>query len=110
MKVTVVAASRIKSAGFVACLPGLAFGLAGCTSTGSLTEQASIDVTTAYTMLCAGLPSLGPTIAKLNAQLQADYATAERICATGAPTNAVNAGLDIVAVYTALSQYIPAAK
>ena len=112
MKVSVAAAPRIKSEVFAASLFGLAFafGLAGCSATGSLTPQASIDITTAYNVLCAGVPTLGPTVAKLNAQLQADYATAEQICSTGAPTNAVNAGLDVVAAYTALAQYVPAAK
>ena len=82
-----------------------ALGLSACN--GTLSPQAQQDITVVYTAMCAALPAAGPTIAKLNAQIQADYAQAQTICAAGSPTNAVAAGIDILALYTALQQYLP---
>lgn len=91
----------------IAALAALfAAGLAGCTSSGQLTPTASAAITTAYTDLCNGLPAVGPVSTTLNAQLQADYATAVQICAAGAPTNAITAGIDILAIDAALAPYL----
>ena len=88
-------------AGVFACV----LALAACTSTGQLTPAASAAVTTAYNDLCAGIPAVGPTVATLNAQLQNDYAQAETACAAGAPTNAIAAGVDLLALDAALTPY-----
>ena len=77
--------------------------LAGCN--GTLDPATQADVNTAFTTLCASLPVIQPVSTKLNATIQADYATAQQICAMGSPTNAVTAGLDVLAVYEALQPY-----
>ena len=79
--------------------------LAGCTSTGQLTPAARADVTAAYNNVCAALPALGPVSATMNADAKNAYAQAQTICADGAPTNAVAAGMDILAVENALLPY-----
>ena len=79
--------------------------LAGCTSTGQLTSTATADITTAYNNVCAALPALGPASATMNADAKNAYAQAQTICASGTPTNAVIAGVDILAVENALLPY-----
>jgi hypothetical protein len=82
------------------------FGLlAGCTSTGQLTPAASTAVTAAYDNICNALPALGPVSATMNADAKNAYAQAQTICAAGAPTNAIAAGVDILAVEIALLPY-----
>jgi hypothetical protein len=92
----------IKHAIIVASLvSGIA--LSGCN--GTLDPATQADVNTAFTTLCSSLPIIQPVSTKLNATVQADYATAVQICSMGSPTNAVTAGLDVLAVYEALSPY-----
>ena len=79
--------------------------LAGCTSTGQLTPTASAAVNAAYDDLCNALPALGPASATMNADAKNAYAQAQTICAAGAPTNAVAAGVDVLAVENALLPY-----
>jgi hypothetical protein len=79
--------------------------LAACTSTGQLTPTASAAVTTAYNNVCAALPALGPVSATMNADAKNALAQAQTICAAGAPTNAIAAGVDILAVESALLPY-----
>ena len=79
--------------------------LAGCTSTGQLTPVATADITAAYNNVCAALPALGPASATMNADAKNAYAQAQTICAAGAPTNAIAAGVDILALENALLPY-----
>lgn len=79
--------------------------LAGCTSAGQLTPTASTAINTAYNDVCSALPALGPASATMNADAKNAYAQAQTICAAGAPTNAVAAGVDILAVENALLPY-----
>ena len=81
-------------------------GLAGCTSTGQLTPTASAAITAAYNDVCNGLPALGPASTTMNADAKNAYAQAQTICAAGTPTNAVAAGVDILAVESALLPYL----
>ena len=82
------------------------FGLlGGCTSTGQLTPTASAAVTIGYSNVCNALPSLGPVSATMNADAKNAFAQAQTICAAGAPTNAIAAGVDILAVENALLPY-----
>jgi hypothetical protein len=82
------------------------FGLlGGCTSTGQLTPSASTAITTAYNNVCNALPSLGPVAATMNEDAKNAYAQAQTICSAGAPTNAIAAGVDILAVENALLPY-----
>ena len=55
--------------------------------------------------MCNALPALGPASATMNADAKNAYAQAQTICAAGTPTNAVAAGLDILAVENALLPY-----
>jgi hypothetical protein len=80
-------------------------GLAGCSATGQLTPAASADINTAYDDVCAALPALGPASATMNALAKNAYAQAQTICAAGSPTNAVTAGVDILAIESALLPY-----
>ena len=84
--------------------------LAACTSTGQLTPAATADITAAYDNVCAALPALGPASATMNADAKNAYAQAQTICATGAPTNAIAAGVDILAVENALLPYFKKAS
>ena len=79
--------------------------LAACTSTGQLTPAATADIDAAYTNVCAALPALGPVSATMNADAKNAYAQAQTICAAGAPTNAIAAGVDILAIENALLPY-----
>ena len=79
--------------------------LAGCTSAGQLTPSASAAINTAYNSVCNAMPALGPVSATMNAQAQNAYAQAQTICAAGAPTNAIAAGIDILAIENALLPY-----
>jgi hypothetical protein len=79
--------------------------LAGCTSAGQLTPTASAVINTAYNDVCNALPALGPASATMNADAKNAYAQAQTICAAGAPTNAIAAGVDILAVENALLPY-----
>ena len=86
-------------------LIALCSALAGCTSAGQLTPTASAAITTAYNNVCAALPALGPVSPTMNADAKNAYAQAQTICAAGAPTNAISAGVDILAVENALLPY-----
>jgi hypothetical protein len=79
--------------------------LAGCSATGQLTPVASADITTAYNSVCAALPALGLASATMNGDAKNAYAQAQTVCAAGAPTNAIAAGVDILAVENALLPY-----
>jgi hypothetical protein len=79
--------------------------LAGCTSAGQLTPATSAAINTAYNDVCNAMPALGPVSATMNADAKNAYAQAQTICAAGAPTNAVAAGIDILAVESALLPY-----
>ena len=79
--------------------------LAGCTSAGQLTPTASAAINAAYNDVCNALPALGPVSATMNAQAKNAYAQAQTICAAGAPTNALAAGVDILAIEDALLPY-----
>jgi len=96
---------RRKGPGTIILLAVVAASLSGCQSNGQLSPSASVDVSTLYAELCAGLPALGPISGTLNAQLRNDYAQAVTICAAGSPTNPVVAGLDIIAIDAALAPY-----
>ena len=96
---------------FAVC--GLAsLSLAGCASTGALTPAAQASVTAAFNNVCPAVTSgaLDPLSAKFNANVQAAYASAKTICANGAPTNIVVAGLDIMAVEPLLEPYLAKIK
>jgi CO/xanthine dehydrogenase Mo-binding subunit len=86
-------------------LVALCGALAGCTSTGQLTPTASAAITAAYNDVCNALPALGPASATMNIDAKNAYAQAQAICAAGTPTNAVAAGVDILAVENALLPY-----
>jgi hypothetical protein len=86
-------------------LVALCGALAGCTSTGQLTPTASAAITAAYNDVCNALPALGPASATMNIDAKNAYAQAQTICAAGTPTNAVAAGVDILAVENALLPY-----
>jgi hypothetical protein len=89
----------------VLALTAICGALAGCNAAGQLTPAASADITTAYNDVCAGLPALGPVSATMNGDAKNAYAQAQTICAGGAPTNAVAAGVDILAIEQALLPY-----
>ena len=89
----------------ILALVAICGALAACTSTGQLTPQATAAITTAYDNVCAALPAMGPVSATMNADAKNAYAQAQRICAAGAPTNAVAAGVDILAIENALLPY-----
>lgn len=91
----------------IAALPILGL-LAGCTSTGMLTPAAQANVTNAYNIVCPSVAALGGL--QMNANQAKAYAAAEEICANGAPTNVVVAGLDIIAVQAALAPLIAKVK
>ncbi len=89
----------------VFCLVAVCSALAACTSTGQLTPAATADITAAYNNVCAALPTLGPASATMNGDAKNAYAQAQTICAAAAPTNAIAAGVDILAVENALLPY-----
>jgi hypothetical protein len=89
----------------VLALVALCSALAGCTSAGQLTPSASAAINTAYNDVCNALPALGPVSATMNADAKNAYAQAQTICAAGAPTNAIAAGVDILAIENALLPY-----
>ncbi len=89
----------------VFALVALCSALAGCTSAGQLTPAASAAINTAYNDVCDALPALGPVSATMNADAKNAYAQAQTICVAGAPTNVIAAGVDILAVESALLPY-----
>jgi hypothetical protein len=89
----------------VLALVALCSALAGCTSAGQLTPTASAAINTAYNDVCNALPALAPVSATMNADAKNAYAQAQTICAAGAPTNALAAGVDILAIENALLPY-----
>jgi hypothetical protein len=89
----------------VFALIALCSALAGCTSAGQLTPSASAAVNTAYSDVCNAVPALGPVSSTMNADAKNAYAQAQTICAAGAPTNAIAAGVDILAIENALLPY-----
>jgi hypothetical protein len=89
----------------VLALVALCSALAGCTSAGQLTPTASAAINTAYNDVCNALPALGPVSATMNADAKNAYAQAQTICAAGAPTNAIAAGVDILAIENVLLPY-----
>ena len=94
----------MKALTIFAALSG-AVALAGCSSTGQLDPQTSATIATAYNNICTWVPAAGPISATMNAKAQAAYAQAQTICAAGAPTNAIAAGIDILAIETAIAPY-----
>lgn len=90
-----------------ACLAS-AVALSGCASIGALTPAAQTQVTNAFNAVCPSVTSgaLDPIVAQFNANAQKAYSAAQSICANGAPTNIVVAGLDILAVQPLLAPYI----
>jgi hypothetical protein len=86
-------------------LIALCSALAGCTSAGQLTPAASTAINVAYNDVCSALPALGPVSATMNADAKNAYAQAQTICAAGAPTNAIAAGVDVLAIESALLPY-----
>lgn len=89
----------------VLALVALCGALAGCTSAGQLTPTASVAINTAYNDVCNALPALGPVSATMNADAKNAYAQAQTTCAAGTPTNAIAAGVDILAIENALLPY-----
>jgi hypothetical protein len=89
----------------VLALVALCSALAGWTSAGQLTPSASAAINTAYNDVCDALPALGPASATMNADAKNAYAQAQTICAAGAPSNAIAAGVDILAIENALLPY-----
>src|ERR1700729_1323043 len=89
----------------VFALVALCSALAGCTSAGQLTPTASAAINTAYNDVCSALPALGPVSATMNADAKNAYTQAQTICAAGAPSNAIAAGVDILAIENALLPY-----
>ena len=82
--------------------------LAGCSSIGTLTPSAQSTVTNAFNAVCPVLNAI--STAKMSAVQAQAYSSALQICANGAPTNLVVAGLDIVAVQSVLAPYLPKVK
>src|SRR5579871_1971609 len=76
----------------------VASALAGCTTTGAVTASAQGDIITAYNMICPNIPALASVVQNMNSKAQGAYASATAICAAGAPTNAVVAGLDLATI------------
>lgn len=97
----------MKRAYLVSALGGVALSaaLAGCDTPGSLDPAVALQVANAYNDVCAALPALGPVSANLSANAKSAYASAQQICSNGAPTNAVVAGVDILAIESALLPY-----
>ena len=89
----------------VLALVALCSALAGCTSAGQLTPTASAAINAAYNDVCNALPALAPVSATMNADAKNAYAQAQTICAAAAPTNAIAAGVDILAIENALLPY-----
>ena len=89
----------------VLALVALCSALAGCTSAGQLTPTASAAINAAYNDVCNALPALGPVSATMNADAKNAYAQAQTICAAGAPTNAIAAGVDVLAIENTLLPY-----
>ena len=89
----------------VFALIAICSALAGCTSAGQVTTTASAAINTAYNDVCSALPALGPVSATMNADAKNAYTQAQTICAAGAPTNAIAAGVDILAIENALLLY-----
>ena len=88
-------------------LAALALPLAGCNPPDPQTMQ---QVDAVWTTMCTWLPALGPVIGNANAQIQADYASAQTICASGLPTSPTVAEIDILTVYIALEPYFVHSK
>lgn len=88
------------------CVSALA--LAGCASTAQLTPAAQTKVTATFAKLCPGISSgaFDAVAAKFNAKTLAAYQSAQTICASGAPTDAVTASLDILAIEPLLAPYL----
>ncbi len=87
--------------------------LAGCAKDGmSLSTPAQVKVTMAFDQVCPAVQSgaLDPLVAKTNTRTKQAYAAAQQICANGAPTNVVVAGLDIMAIEPLLEPYLAKVK
>jgi len=82
--------------------------LTGCQTTGQLTPQVQAQITAAYNAICPGVSSgaLDQLMASQNQNVQTSYAAAKQICAAGAPTNLVVAGMDILTLQVVLAPYI----
>jgi hypothetical protein len=91
---------------FAAGLAALA-ALGGCSSTATLDPAAQAAVTNAFNAICPAVSSggLDAVVATLNLNTRNAYAAAKQICAAGAPTNIVVAGLDIVTIEPLLAPY-----
>jgi hypothetical protein len=94
----------------IAILSALAaLALTGCAKDGmSLSTAAQARVTMAFDQVCPAVQSgaLAPFVAKASTRTQQAYAAAQQICANGAPTDIVVAGLDIMAIEPLLEPYL----
>jgi hypothetical protein len=84
----------------------------GCSSTATLDPAAQAALTNAFNAICPAVSSggLDAAASPFNANVQNAYAAAKQICAAGAPTNIVVAGLDIVTIEPLLAPYTSKVK
>lgn len=85
-------------------IPVLAL-LCGCSSTGQLSPAVTADINAVYNNVCTALPALGPITGMMDGKAQNAYGQFSLICATGSPTNAIAAGVDLLALEQALVPY-----
>lgn len=83
----------------------LTTALCGCSSTGQLSPAVSADIDAVYNNVCTALPALGPITGTMDSKAQNAYGQFSLICATGSPTNAIAAGVDLLALEQALVPY-----
>jgi hypothetical protein len=81
-----------------------------CNGGGQISPATQQSVDAAYNVVCGYLPALEPISAVMDAKAQNALAQAKLICAAGSPTNPVAAGVDILALYVALSPYFTHVK
>lgn len=98
----------MKACAILVAAASLATVLAGCQSTAQLSPAAEANVKAAFDAVCPGITSgaLDAELSTLNANVQNSYAAAKQICAAGAPTNLVVAGMDILTLQTVLAPYL----
>jgi hypothetical protein len=97
----------MKTIAFAAAGLAALAALGGCSSTATLDPAAQAAVTNAFNAVCPAVTSggLDAVASSFNANVQSTYAAAKQICAAGAPTNIVVAGLDIVTIEPLLAPY-----
>ena len=81
--------------------------LGGCSSTATLDPAAQAAVTNAFNAICPAVSSggLDAVSGTFNQNVQNAYAAAKQICAAGAPTNIVVAGMDLMTIEPLLAPY-----